>query len=526
MAVKPLAFSFGEVRRSAEAAPEPESPREQLWIAARHDALALHALDPNAHRDRRPTVVVEPLGGRLRVVALNAAARSRGVYTGLDLNAAFAFSGAIRVLERLPRAELQLLKTAATVCHRFTPTVSLEPPESVLLEVRASLALFGGLERLRASLAEALSCRVPGFRLSVAPTPLAALWLARGEGEDALSPETLSSKLAPLPLGVTRWSIRILERLEGMGIATIGDCLRLPRDGFARRAGKACLEELDKALGKRADLRAGFETPQRLSFEVEMFDESTRAPVFVDAVARMVEQLTEELRIRQLQVKHLRLVFEHMRLAPTVHDLELLDSTSDRDRLFELLRDKIERIVLPAPVTALRLSTGPLEPAILEAGRLFKGEGDRGSAEAEARLVERLRGRLGEHAVHGVAPAADHRPERAWIETDASEVLRARQRTRLMSSGEAGSASSGSSPVERPLWLAAAPEPLRCIDGKPRLGDRVLRVLEGPERIESGWWDGQGISRDYYVALGPAGERLWIFCDRADRCWYLHGRFG
>jgi len=51
-------------------------------------------------------------------------------------------------------------------------------------------------------------------------------------------------------------------------------------------------------------------------------------------------------------------------------------------------------------------------------------------------------------------------------------------------------------------------------------------MIDGPERIESGWWDGNDVGRDYFVAAGPGGERLWVFRDRADHRWYLHGRFG
>src|SRR5690606_9301016 len=102
--------------------------------------FSLRAVEP-AERgsDRRPTIVVEPVRGRLRVVALNSAARSRGVRAGLDLNAAFAFSGALRVIERSYPAERHLLESLAVSCQSFTPSVSLEPPQALLLEVRPSL---------------------------------------------------------------------------------------------------------------------------------------------------------------------------------------------------------------------------------------------------------------------------------------------------------------------------------------------------------------------------------------------------
>jgi protein ImuB len=52
-----------------------------------------------------------------------------------------------------------------------------------------------------------------------------------------------------------------------------------------------------------------------------------------------------------------------------------------------------------------------------------------------------------------------------------------------------------------------------------------LILKEGPERIESGWWDGNGVARDYYVAHQPRGVKLWIFQERQSKRWYLHGMF-
>ena len=87
-------------------------------------------------------------------------------------------------------------------------------------------------------------------------------------------------------------------------------------------------------------------------------------------------------------------------------------------------------------------------------------------------------------------------------------------------------------PVSRPLWLLAEPQPLDGGD-QPRY-EGVLELEEGPECIESGWWDGKDIARDYYIARNAAGLRLWVFRERRRRgdaagCtgrWFLHGVFG
>jgi protein ImuB len=53
-----------------------------------------------------------------------------------------------------------------------------------------------------------------------------------------------------------------------------------------------------------------------------------------------------------------------------------------------------------------------------------------------------------------------------------------------------------------------------------------VRVEPDPERIESGWWVGREIRRDYHMAMTEQGERLWVYRDCATDEWYLHGIFG
>jgi protein ImuB len=135
-------------------------------------------------------------------------------------------------------------------------------------------------------------------------------------------------------------------------------------------------------------------------------------------------------------------------------------------------------------------------------------------------LVERLRARLGSEAVHGLDLVAEHRPEAAQKHGDVlvpapPADLRPGQRP----------AEGEGFPAPRPVWLLAVPQPLA--GGDPPCYEGALAIEAGPERIESGWWDGGDVRRDYYVARNPAGVRLWIFRERrAGGGWFLHGVFG
>jgi protein ImuB len=129
---------------------------------------------------------------------------------------------------------------------------------------------------------------------------------------------------------------------------------------------------------------------------------------------------------------------------------------------------------------------------------------------AEAELIECLRGRFGARHVYGISAVAEHRPEHAWSPFWSSRGDRPAGKPALESSGTVQG---------RPLWLLP----------KPRRSDQTSYALAqnaGPERIESGWWDGQDVRRDYHVAIGPVGEKLWLYRDCSDDQWYLHGIFG
>jgi protein ImuB len=77
----------------------------------------------------------------------------------------------------------------------------------------------------------------------------------------------------------------------------------------------------------------------------------------------------------------------------------------------------------------------------------------------------------------------------------------------------------------RPLWLLPQPRALAQIADAPCYDGR-LRLLAGPERIESGWWDGGDVARDYFVASNPSEALLWVYRERDARAgWFLHGFF-
>jgi protein ImuB len=480
--------------------------RPVLWLAVNLPRLGLEVFG----RHDGPLIVVTGQGAARRVWISSDICLAAGIRPGMGLNAAFALAPDLRAVERSPLREQQALERIATRLGRFSPRVSCDAADMVLLEVQGSLRLFGGLERLCGNVRDALGEFGYTIRLAIAPTPLAAAWLARaGEEKAVLDAAQLPGRLGRLSLSCLDWPSSLLETLAGMGIDTLADCLRLPRDGFARRLGQQWLDMLDRALGRQADPRQAFVPPPSFQDRLELDREIHTAAGLMPWIEHLLSRLQTFLLTRQLAVERVTLELIHADHSPTRLPLGLANPSCDAVYIAGLVAVILERLALPAPVSALHLHSGVPRPLRQDSAGLLDDDPDQPADRHGLReLVGCLRVRLGNAAVYSAGLVAEHRPEAAWRRDGVGNGI--------------------VPPVSgrRPVWILDPPRSLEVVRG--RLWHQGYLDFEaGPERIETGWWDNAPVSRDYYTAVNPGGARFWIYRERrACRDWFLHGVFG
>jgi protein ImuB len=247
------------------------------------------------------------------------------------------------------------------------------------------------------------------------------------------------------------------------------------------------------------------------------------APALLFACRRLIDELGGFLLARQAGVQRLDWCLGHADGAPTRFELGSAAPARDPRHWLELLRERLDRLSLPAPVRDIRLDSEHLRPLAPGQGELFPL--DAAAAAPDPALLDRLRARLGREAVHGIETVADQRPEYAW-RTREPVLASPAARGRSSLAGASGGAAMLGVRSDRPLWLLQAPQPLGRDGNRPWL-DGPLALGAGCERIDTGWWDGQPVARDYYVAVTSEGERLWIYRDlRGAGGWFVHGIFG
>ena len=504
-------LALGDAASPASDAPAPVAT-SRLWFCAYFPHLALEA---SGHADA-PLAVVEDQHGIHRVLLANRAATERGVMPGQSANAALALLPELELEQRCTLKEQQALESLAAWLERFSSFVSIPASDTLLLEIAGSLRLFGGLRSLRQQVSRGLEQQGFTASLAIAPTPLAAPWLARGGRRACVRDvRNLLPVLRELPIACLDWPPTVMESLSGIGIDCVGDCLRLPREGFVRRFGAQRLLELDRATGHLPDPRRSWRAPERFRADYEMMEEESDRELLLAICRELLVAHERFLLVRQLGTQRLTFNFYHLKAPASTLSLGCTQLERSAKCFSDLLAIRFERLTLPEPVVAVRLEGGHAQALQAESGHLrFQGGKQSAARYSMTQLAERLAARMGRQSVNGVTTVAEHRPQQAWrsrnvLSSTVSDVLSRVRRG-----------------LKRPLWLLPEPAPLSA-EGDAPLHFGRLRLLEGPERLETGWWDDNGITRDYYTAINPRGMRLWVFRNRGrERGWYLHGIFG
>lgn len=459
-------------------------------------ALELHGLPQES-----PQALLD---NRQRILLGNPTAEAQGIKPGLALATALALSPELTLLETDEQRLRQSLEQLALWAGGFSARISVSPPRSLLLEIASMLHYFGGLDRLLDQLRDSLERNGYSARIAVGETARGAELIARVSSWTEGESERWWARLHALEIGQLALPAKQSEQLRGVGLRTLGELLRLPRNELAQRFGQSLLRELERLVEPGAALPEPFIPPERFSQRIDLAAEIIHSQGLLFPLRRLLEALEGFLRIRQQQVTQLQIAL-YQREGEQHLQIGHAGGTASAAHWLELCRLQLEREKLRAPVLALQLEAEEGQGQKVHTSDLFA------PAQAQttsAELISRLRSRLGADAVQPLGWCADHRPERANV-----VVERAAERAAIAK--ETAKLPAG---LARPGWLLSRPQ--RLSPGE----QRILQWLRGPERICSGWWDGP-VTRDYYVARWPDGRCGWVFRDSGG-CWFIHGWFG
>jgi protein ImuB len=485
-----------------------------VFVAVHLPRLSLEVFRPRwSPRTEDGCVVLD----KDKVVIADAVAKDVGVVMGMKRGGVLTLAPNALAYDRNAGREQDMLCEVAVALMRFSPMVCVREEDTVIVDISASLRLFGGVLRICHLISQVVAAVGVTLCMSVAPTGQGSWLLAKRGRRRVLKMNSLERALGQLPYLAVPEVRRFSDWFTGLGCHVLNDIRRLPRAGLKKRCGVDLLDSLDRAYGLAPEVYEWLELPPSFSARVELPDRVEHAEAILFSARRLVVQLCGWLSAQQLALTHATVLLEHERgrdaIEPTAIEIALAEPTWHEEHLVRLLKERLGRIELDAAVIAVRLSASKVQAAEPPSEDLFPDPG--GSSEDHNRLLELLVARLGAENVLRPAPTSDHRPESAnrWVSVQEPVKLAPRP-----------------SELPRPAWLLETPIRLMVKQHRPFYGS-PLKLVSTAERIEAGWFDGGQTARDYYVAEATDTSCYWIYRERPSATteevrWFLHGMFG
>ena len=427
-----------------------------------------------------------------------------------------------------PPSDDPVLQALATWALCFTPRVATAD-EAVVMEVEASVRLFGGKRALRDRVV-AEGSELGVRQVAWAPNSLAALALARAGKENGVR-RPIAELLDPLPMETVSAVLPHRTTLTQLGCRTLADVRALPRGGISRRFDAALLHALDQAYGLRPEAHTWVTVPEVFKARMELMSRVDVAPAMLFGARRLLMQMCGWLAARHAGTTAFALRWKHDSMKPrdVSEGGELVVRTAapmrDLEHLCRLLAENLAKVQLLAPAGDLELEVLDVHALEELSGSLLPDTVKTG--ESLTLTLERVAARLGPERVLRPILVEDHRVE--WMQQwQPAPAPLPKKRTRRM---------------RFPQPTSLLPTPLRlAMRGDRPMYQGPLHMLIGPHRVEGGWWhrvqaggtedprqEMRNVVRDYWVALSEHCGPLLVFQERlaedGKAAWYLQGSF-
>ncbi len=297
-----------------------------------------------------------------------------------------------------------------------------------------------------------------------------------------------------------------LAALRSTGLRTIGELLALPPAALAQRFGTGASDYLQRLCGQAPEPLHMLQAPAQFSSRCEFSDALTDATALLFPLQRLAGRITGLPALARSGRATLHAAARTSGHAATHLEIGLARPTRAAAQLLALARERLAALTLVGAGAGLGVQAQELlQPLVQQLDCLRTGIQH---SEQLQIVIDRLVARLGDAAVQTLRIAADHRPERAW------SALAAQPKHAITATPVAAASAGCRCTATTPSLLVAAAA------ARHR---GPAQLLAGPERIESGWWDGADIARDYYLARGTAGAHWWVYRDLRSGAWHLHG---
>jgi protein ImuB len=389
--------------------------------------------------------------------------------------------------------------------------------------------------------------------------------------------EPVGIAMFPLPIESLRLDQATVAKLHRIGVRKVGQLMELPREGLVSRLGEGLIQRIDQTIHNRQEPIVGMHASPELAIEDSLEHPTPLRETIDEKIGEQIVRLVHVLDSMGHGVIRLvcRIEMECNAIAvETIMDTEtdssdsthptasanrevrvfqigLYQPSNEPEHLLWLLRGQLDsqfekttrkRRQASYWAKTIGIQATLTAPIVWQQSSLFERDSVSHRV-AIAKLIDNLSSRLGRNSVVAPTLHRDPQPELAYtwrpltgwrkdgvIQDTKKKLTRAPKRNFAIESGVAPVASEA---WRRPTRLLQPPKQIEIemdFKGVPatiqiRNARIAIEQALGPERVDSGWWQGMTQQRDYYRIVLGDGTWLWVYHNRRDRQWYLQGEF-
>ena len=462
--------------------------------------------------------------GRMVITAANPLAQQQGIHKGMTVADARTIISNLEVLEDDPGLSSKLLKGLAEWCIRYTPAVSIDMPDGLILDASGCAHLWGGERLYLADIVIRLKNIGYYVRAAIADTIGAAWAVAHfGKNSPIIERDQQITAILSLPPEALRTDAETIELLHKLGLKRIGNFINMPRSALRRRFGQQLIKRIDEALGNKEEIMQPVLPVAPYHERLQCNEPIITATGIEIGIRHLLEKICKRLLQEQKGIR--KAVIKCYRTDGRIEMMEIGTNKPSRNiqHLFKLCELKIPGIEPGPGIDLFMLEVNKVEDALPVQEKLWqKNAGLENTGLSE--LVDRLRAKYGACQIQRFVPAEHYWPERSVkpalsLDEELTTVWKTDR--------------------PRPLQLLSNPEPIAVTAPIPdyppmlfRYKGKLHKIIkaDGPERIEQEWWLQEGPHRDYYCVEDEEGCRYWLFRSghyKTDKTyqWFIHGFF-
>ena len=346
--------------------------------------------------DTTSVALLSTEGGTRRTLwQVSERAADAGVVPGQLVSQAVSLCPSLTLLEPDPAHYDAAQDALLEVLAELTPVVEPSGRGRIFLGMDGLARLYGSprhqVRRVLAALFRVLPAPlVAATRVGMAPGKFGAWVAAAGArpGEPSLVPEgALRPFLADRPVSVLPVEESVLERLDRLGVRTLGELTRFPAPALVAQFGEAGARARAWATGERIDPVRPWHRPQPLRVTLEFAVPVGQVETLNGALDRLLERALARPERRGRSVAALRVVGRLEGGGSWTTESVLREPSARRESLAFVLRARLGLEPPPRAVEAMTVEIFRFGPPA-DQGVLFDRKDDSGRARAGSELAE------------------------------------------------------------------------------------------------------------------------------------------